>query len=50
MFTSDNTDGYTANQLAALNAELTAKLDGVEPNSDEANAIEKAFSDEVASR
>lgn len=50
MFTSDNTDGYTLDQLAALNAELAAKLAGVERNSYEAHQIEKAFSDEVASR
>lgn len=50
MFTIDNTIGYTADELAALNAELARRLDGIEPSSDEANAIEKAFSDEVAQR
>jgi hypothetical protein len=48
MFTADNTTGYTGEQLDALNSEL--KLDGIEPNSDEWHQIEKAFSDEVASR
>jgi hypothetical protein len=50
MFTTDNTIGYTQQQIAALNAELAALLAGTEPNSDEAAQIEKAFSDEVASR
>jgi hypothetical protein len=50
MFTADNTTGYTSDQLDALNSELKLRLDGVEPNSDEWHQIEKAFSDEVASR
>lgn len=51
-FTADNTEGYTAAELAALNAELAARLQvaGVEPGSDEAAEIEKAFADEVAGR
>lgn len=49
-FTTDNTTGYTTEQLAALNAELAQRLDGVERNSDEWIAIEQAFADEVASR
>lgn len=51
-FTSDNTEGYTAAELAALNAELAQRIAaaGVEPGSDEAAAIEKAFHDEVAGR
>jgi hypothetical protein len=52
MFTSDNTEGYTAAELEALNAELAQRLAdaGVEPGSDEAMAIEKAFHDEVSRR
>lgn len=51
-FTTDNTEGYTAAELAALNAEFEARLAaaGVEPGSDEALAMEKAFADEVARR
>lgn len=51
-FTTDNTEGYTDAELAALNAEFEARLAaaGVEPGSDEALAMEKAFADEVAGR
>lgn len=51
-FTADNTEGYTAAELAALNAELAERLAaaGAEPGSDEAQEIEKAFHDEVAGR
>lgn len=51
-FTADNTEGYTAAELAALNAELAERLKaaGAEPGSDEAQEIEKAFHDEVARR
>ena len=51
-FTADNTEGYTATELAALNAELAARIAAasVEPGSDEAMEIEKAFADEVAAR
>jgi len=51
-FTAQNTEGYTAAELAALNAEFEARLAaaGVEPGSDEAADLEKAFSDEVAGR
>lgn len=51
-FTADNTEGYTAAELAALNAELAQRLAaaGAEPGSDEAAEIEKAFHDEVAGR
>lgn len=41
-FTQQNTDGYTDAQLAALNAEMAQRLDGLE--------AEKAFHDEVATR
>lgn len=50
MFTQDNTSGYTDAELSALNAELAQRLDGVEPGSDDAHRIEKAFSDEVSHR
>ena len=51
-FTADNTDGYTAAELAALNEELAQRLvvAGAEVGSDEAAEIEKAFYDEVARR
>lgn len=51
-FTTENTEGYTAAELAALNAELAARISdaGAEPGSDEALEIEKAFHDEVARR
>jgi hypothetical protein len=47
MFTEENTNGYTAAQLAALNAALTRRLIGVEPGSDEAIQIEKEFADQI---
>ena len=50
MFTSDNTEGYTKDQLNALNAELTLRLAGVERGSDEWHQIAKLFADEMASR
>lgn len=48
MFTTDNTEGYTAQQLAALNAELEQRLEGV--SEEDRAEVEQAFSDEVASR
>lgn len=52
MFTPDNTDGYTQAELDAFNAEFAASLEfaGVEPGSDEAGEMEKAFADQIASR
>lgn len=52
MFTMDNTTGYTQAELDALNAEFAARLvaEGIEPGTDEAQAMEKAFADEVARR
>ena len=50
MFTMNNTDGYTAQQLAAFNEELAQRLEGVEPGSDEAHQIAKALADDIASR
>lgn len=48
MFTTDNTEGYTAQQLAALNSELAQRLVDV---ADEDRAdVESAFNDEVARR
>jgi hypothetical protein len=48
----DNTEGYTQEQLDALNAEWQerAKSEGLEPGTDEYKEMEKAFSDEVARR
>lgn len=48
MFTTDNTEGYTTQQLAAFNAELAQRLVGVH-EADRA-AVEQAFADEIASR
>jgi hypothetical protein len=57
MFTSNNTAGYTQEQLDALNDELRAKLEKfAEENpefsvdGDEYYAFTKAFENEVASR
>lgn len=51
-FTAANTEGYTQAELDALNAELAERIRaaGVEPGSDQAQEIEKAFHDEVARR
>jgi hypothetical protein len=55
MFTIENTEGYTAAELAALNAEIARlnaeiarRLAGVDRDSDEYQEIVKAFYDEVA--
>jgi hypothetical protein len=50
MFTMDSTEGYTQNQLDALNAELEIRLAGIEPHSDEWYRIEQEFANEVAAR
>ena len=50
MFTHENTNGYTYEQLAALNEERDGRLSGLEYGSDEYNEADKAFSDEVARR
>lgn len=51
MFTIENTVGYTANELAALNAELAAILAEIPESDTEARtAAEQAFADEVARR
>lgn len=50
-FTTDNTQGYTDAELAALNAELAAKLTAIDPDDTDARAeVEKAFHDEVSGR
>ena len=50
-FTTDNTDGYTVNELAALNAELATRLSSIDVTDTDARAdAEKAFHDEVAGR
>lgn len=50
-FTAQNTEGYTAEQIAALNAELAERLSQIDPDDAEAMyAAEKAFSDEIAQR
>ena len=50
-FTMDNTEGYTAAELAALNAELAERLAEIDPDDVDARyAAEKAFNDEVAGR
>lgn len=48
-FTDENTTGYTADQIAALNAELATRLAGIE-NPEDRIAAEQAFADEVARR
>jgi hypothetical protein len=51
MFTTENTTGYTADELAALNAELTERLAQIDSDAIEArNAAEQAFADEVSRR
>lgn len=50
MFTQENTDGYTDQELDALNAELVERLDGIEVGSDEYYDEEKRFNDEVSRR
>lgn len=49
-FTQQNTDGYTDEQLAALNVELAQRLVGLDRDSDEYQQTEAAFADEVARR
>ena len=51
MFTTGNTEGYTAAESAALNAELAARLVKIDANDVEAiTAAEQEFADEVARR
>lgn len=48
-FTMDNTEGYTQEELDALNAELDERLEGVDDPLDQVE-IEKRFADEVSRR
>jgi hypothetical protein len=48
-FTTDNTEGYSAAELAALNAELADRLTGIEMDHLR-EEIAKSFADEVAAR
>ena len=51
MFTDENTSGYTADELAALNAELISRLAEIpEDDTDGRVAAEQAFADEVSRR
>jgi hypothetical protein len=49
-FRADNTEGYTQDQIDAFNAELDARLEGIEAGTDEYYRVVKAFDDEIASR
>jgi hypothetical protein len=50
-FTPDNTDGYTQEELDALNAEIDDVLSEIEEDDLDARyAAEKAFADEVSRR
>lgn len=51
MFTPDNTTGYTASELDALNVELAAILAATDENDEGARyAAEQAFADAVSHR
>lgn len=50
LFTKDNTEGYTQEQLDALNAEWAERSKELTPNTDEYHEAAKRFSDEVAGR
>jgi hypothetical protein len=50
MFTQENTEGYTEEELSTLNDELQERLEGLEPFTDEYDIAEKAFTDEVSKR
>ena len=50
-FTTENTTGYTQQELDALNAELVERLAGIDPDDiDARQEVEKAFADEVSHR
>ena len=51
-FNDSNTDGYTAQELTAFNAEFNARATehGFDEGSDEYIALFQAFSDEVSRR
>lgn len=52
LFRDDNTEGYNAAEMDALNAEWSARAAeaGLEEGTDEYEQAAKAFCDEVASR
>ena len=52
LFRDDNTSGYTAEQLDALNTEWAAIVDAeiLVPDTDEYHARAKQFADEVSRR
>ena len=50
MLTQQNTEGYTDQELSDLNDELSERLYGLDPSSDDYDQVEKAFSDEVSRR
>ncbi len=51
-FNDNNTEGYTSDELAALNAEFLERVaeHGFDEGSDEYIALFQAFSDEVSHR
>lgn len=49
-YTEDNTQGYTQEELDALNAELGALLSEIEPHTDAWYAVIKRHNDDVARR
>lgn len=49
MFTEYNTEGYTPEELQEMTAELEQRLVGVS-DTDDRNAIESNFNDEIARR
>lgn len=51
MLTTDNTTGYTQDQLDTLNAELVTRLARIDPDDTDARErAAKAFADEVSRR
>ena len=52
LFRRDNTDGYSAAELAALNREWQERVKalGLDPHDDEYDLRAKQFSDEVSRR
>jgi hypothetical protein len=52
LFRDDNTEGYTPDELDALNAEWEQRVEDLEldKDSEEYDTQAKAFSDEVSSR
>lgn len=50
-FTDENTQGYSASELDALNVELAAVLADIDPDDTDAlEDVEKAFADAVSRR